>query len=147
MVKDNKIKKQPNQNNDSINGIQLHESMVPKAWRRFKRHPGAIVGTVVLSIIVLSVILAPLSPYDPETSDTPSRYQPPSWEHPFGTDGIGRDLLTRVLYGGRISLFVGTMVVIITLVIGVPIGVVAGYFGGWIDNLLLTTISLSWLKS
>jgi len=139
-MKDNKITKQPNQNGDSINGIQLHESMVPKAWRRFKRHPGAIVGTVVLSIILLSVILAPLSPYDPEKSDMPSRYQPPSWEHPFGTDGLGRDLLTRVLYGGRISLFVGTMVVIITLVIGVPIGAVAGYFGGWIDNLLMRII-------
>jgi len=139
-MKDNKITKQPNQNGDSINGIQLHESMVPKAWRRFKRHPGAIVGTVVLSIILLSVILAPLSPYDPEKSDMPSRYQPPSWEHPFGTDGLGRDLLTRVLYGGRISLFVGTMVVIITLVIGLPIGAVAGYFGGWIDNLLMRII-------
>jgi peptide/nickel transport system permease protein len=86
---------------------------------------------------VLSIVLVSFSPYDPETSDVPNRLQPPSWEHPFGTDPLGRDLLTRVLYGGRISLTVGLMVVAITLVIGVPVGAVAGYFGGWIDNVLM----------
>jgi len=106
-------------------------------WRRFRRHPGAIAGSIMLGIIILTVILAPLSPYDPVTSDIPNRLQPPSLAHPFGTDQLGRDLLTRCLYGGRVSLTVGFMVVMITLVIGVPIGAVAGYFGGRVDNVLM----------
>jgi peptide/nickel transport system permease protein len=106
-------------------------------WRRFRRHPGAIAGSAVLSLIVLGVLLAPLSPYDPLVSDMPNRLQPPSWQHPFGTDPLGRDLLTRVLYGGRVSLLVGVMVVVITLLIGVPIGAVAGYTGGGVDNFLM----------
>lgn len=109
-------------------------------WRRFRRHPGALVGAIVLTLLVLSTLLVPLSPYDPEVSDLASKLQPPSWEHPFGTDSLGRDMLTRVLYGGRISLFVGLMVVVITLVIGVPVGAIAGYFGGWIDNFLMRVI-------
>jgi len=121
-------------------GIRRPETMTALAWRRFRRHPGALVGSVVLLIIVISVTFSFLSPYDPLKSDIANRYQSPSLEHPFGTDGLGRDLLTRVLYGGRISLFVGVMVMIITLVIGVPVGAIAGYFGGWIDNILMRII-------
>ena len=116
------------------------ESMRSLVWRRFKRHPGAVAGTIVLAIIVIAVLLAPLSPYDPVKSDIKNRFQAPSLEHPFGTDGLGRDLLTRCLYGGRVSLFVGLMVMIITLIIGVPVGMIAGYFGGTIDNLLMRLI-------
>jgi peptide/nickel transport system permease protein len=117
--------------------LREHETMMGMVWRRFRRHPGAIAGSIVLAILVLGVLLVPLSPYDPELSDIGSRLEPPSLSHPFGTDSLGRDLLTRVLYGGRISLLVGFMVVIIALVIGVPVGAVAGYFGGWIDNVLM----------
>jgi peptide/nickel transport system permease protein len=114
-----------------------HETMTTMVWRRFRRHPGAIAGSIILGILVIGIILAPLSPYDPEASDLPSRLQPPSLQHPFGTDALGRDLLTRCLYGGRISLTVGFMVVVIALVIGVPVGALDGYFGGWIDNVLM----------
>jgi len=117
-----------------------HENMAAMIWRRFRKHPGAVVGAIVLTIIILSTILVPLSPYDPETSDLKSKLQPPSWEHPFGTDALGRDMLTRILYGGRISLLVGLLVVTITISIGVPVGAIAGYFGGWIDNLLMRII-------
>lgn len=106
-------------------------------WRRFRRHPGAVAGMIVLSILILAVLLAGLSPYDPEASDLGSRFAPPSWQHPMGTDALGRDLLTRVLYGGRVSLAVGFSVVVITLLIGVPVGAIAGYFGGWVDNFLM----------
>ncbi len=112
------------------------ETMISLVWKRFRRHPGAMVGAIILSIITISVLFANLSPYDSELSDIANRYQPPSWAHPCGTDGLGRDMLTRVLYGGRASLTVGFMVVGIVLIIGVPIGCIAGYFGGWIDSAL-----------
>jgi peptide/nickel transport system permease protein len=117
--------------------VQDHETMATMIWHRFRRHPGAIAGSIVLGILILAVIFAPLSPYDPEASDLPSRLQPPSLEHPFGTDALGRDLLTRCLYGGRISMSVGFLVVLITLGIGIPVGAIAGYFGGWLDNVLM----------
>jgi peptide/nickel transport system permease protein len=106
-------------------------------WKRFRRHPGAIGGSVVLGLLILLALLAPLSPYSATASNTPEKYQPPSWSHPMGTDAMGRDLLTRVLYGGRISLMVGLLVVCISLAIGVPIGAIAGYYGGWLDNVLM----------
>jgi peptide/nickel transport system permease protein len=117
--------------------LRPHETMASMVWKRFRRHPGAIAGSVVLTIIILFAILAPLSPYDPLASDLPSRLQPPSLEHPFGTDALGRDLFTRCLYGGRVSLSVGFLVVLITLLLGIPVGAVAGYFGGWVDNVLM----------
>jgi peptide/nickel transport system permease protein len=117
-----------------------HENMAAMIWRRFRKHPGAIAGAFILTVIILSTLLVPLSPYDPEISDLKIKLQPPSWQHPFGTDALGRDMLTRILYGGRISLIVGLMVVSITLSIGVPVGAIAGYFGGWIDNLLMRII-------
>jgi peptide/nickel transport system permease protein len=116
---------------------KAHETMFSMVWKRFRRHPGAIAGLIVLSIIILGVILAPLSPYDPEESDIRSRFQPPSLRHPFGTDALGRDLLTRCLYGGRVSLTVGFLVVLITLAVGIPVGAMAGFMGGWIDNVLM----------
>ena len=120
--------------------LRSHESMSLLVWRRFRKHPGAIVGAFLLLVIVLGALLVPISPFDPEVSDLKSRLQPPSWQHPFGTDALGRDMLTRILYGGRISLSVGLMVVSITLSIGVPVGAVAGYFGGRIDNVLMRII-------
>ena len=113
------------------------ESTTRLVWRRFRRHLGAQVGSLVLLILVLAVLLAPLSPYDPEKSRIADRFQPPSWQHPMGTDPLGRDLLTRILYGGRISMTVGVLVVGITLTLGVAIGAIAGYAGGILDHLLM----------
>jgi peptide/nickel transport system permease protein len=112
-------------------------SMGSLVWKRFKRHPGAIAGSVVLGLLIALSILAPLSPYDAINSTMGEAYQPPSLAHPMGTDALGRDLMTRVLYGGRISLAVGLLVVAISLSIGVPIGAAAGYYGGWLDNVLM----------
>ena len=106
-------------------------------WKRFRKHPGAIMGSVVLIILILLCLFAPLSPYDPEASDMEARLQPPSLAHPMGTDALGRDLLTRVLYGGRISLLVGLLVIGISLSIGVPVGALAGYYGGTLDTILM----------
>ncbi len=119
---------------DTINELTSSGQTV---WRRFRRHPGAMFGATVLLTLILLIVFAPLSPYDPEVSDPNSTYQPPSLAHPMGTDALGRDLFTRILYGGRISLSVGLMVVVITLVIGVTVGALAGYFGGAVDNILM----------
>ena len=126
----------PNNTDEKNSKIKPPETMAFLVWKRFRRHPGAMVGAVILTILIISVTLAGLSPHDPEISNIKNRFQPPSWAYPFGTDGLGRDILVRVLYGGRVSLMVGFMVVGITLSIGVPIGAIAGYFGGWIDSVL-----------
>lgn len=120
-----------------LKGSARGEGILDMVWRRFRRHPGAMAGSVVLTLILLSVIVVQLSPYSPDTSNMEARLQPPSWAHPMGTDALGRDYLTRVLYGGRISLAVGLMVVIITLFIGVSVGALAGYFRGWLEPVLM----------
>lgn len=126
----------PKKPDEKNNAMKPPETMASLVWRKFRRHPGAMIGAVILTILIISILLAGLSPYDPEISDIKNRFQPPSWAHLFGTDGLGRDVLVRVLYGGRVSLTVGFLVVAITLSIGVPIGSAAGYFGGWVDNIL-----------
>ena len=113
------------------------ESMIVIVWRQFRRHPGAITGFVVLSIIIIAILMAPLSPYDPTVTNVRDKLLPPSLAHPMGTDPLGRDLFTRVLYGGRVSLTVGLLVMLISLLIGVPIGAIAGYYGGLVDNVLM----------
>jgi peptide/nickel transport system permease protein len=106
-------------------------------WKRFRKHPGAIFGFIVIFILIVLALLAPFSMYDPEESKIPERYQPPSLSHSMGTDALGRDLFTRVLYGGRISLTVGLFVVLISISIGVPTGALAGYYGGRLDGILM----------
>ena len=106
-------------------------------WKRFRRHPGAITGSIILLVLIALCVFAPLSPYDPEASDITARLQPPSLTHPMGTDALGRDLFTRILYGGRISLLVGVLVIGISLSIGVPVGALAGYYGGTVDTVLM----------
>ncbi len=106
-------------------------------WKRFRRHPGAIVGMIIFGLLVSVTLAASLSPFDPFASDLSQRFQAPSVQHWFGTDSLGRDLLTRILYGGRISLTVGGVAVMISLLIGVPVGALAGYYGGALDSLLM----------
>ncbi len=106
-------------------------------WKRFKRHRGAIFGLIVLSVLIIACLFAFLSPFDSEKSNLPEKFLPPSSTHFFGTDALGRDLLTRILYGGQISLAVGGIAVAISLLIGVPIGALAGYYGGKVDTILM----------
>jgi len=118
-------------------------------WRRFRRHRLALISAVLLLIMVLIAIFADdLAPYDPNAINAAyarGRPQPPTAEHWFGTDNYGRDYLSRALMGVRVSLFVGVAAVFFQLAIGVSVGATAGYFGGWVDNLLMriTDIFLS----
>jgi len=108
-------------------------------WRRFRRHKMAMAGVVMLVLLVLYAIVGAFfftEPYANYT-DTRIRLQPPSAEHPFGTDTVGRDILARTVYGGQISLLIGLAAVVVEVVVGVLIGAIAGYYGGWIDSLLM----------
>lgn len=108
------------------------------AARQFARNWAAVTGLVLLAVLVAVSILAPvLAPYDPVAISLADKVRPPSLSHLLGTDYFGRDVLTRVLYGGRVSLSVGLLVVVITMGIGVPIGLVSGFLGGQVDNLLM----------
>jgi ABC-type dipeptide/oligopeptide/nickel transport system permease subunit len=104
------------------------------AWRRFRHHTPGMVGLGIILIFLILATLAPLlSPYDPNAQDLASSIKGPSGSHWLGTDQLGRDMATRLMYGARISLLIGVVAVAIGLVIGVPLGMVAGYFGGWAD--------------
>ncbi|MFD1991023.1 ABC transporter permease [Paenibacillus nicotianae] len=99
-------------------------------------------AVIVLIVFSLGAILAFLSPYDPDQLNVMQRMQLPSSGHWFGTDDYGRDYFTRALYGGRVSLLVGFLSMIIATVIGVGVGVISGYAGGWIDNLLMRALEI-----
>uniref|UniRef100_A0A7C1JBM3 ABC transporter permease n=1 Tax=Caldilinea aerophila TaxID=133453 RepID=A0A7C1JBM3_9CHLR len=106
-------------------------------WRRFLRHRLAVVAMAALGLVIASAMLAPLSRYTPTQQNPTHALQPPSLQHWFGTDDLGRDVFTRTLYGGRISLTVGLSATLLSLLIGVAVGMVAGYFGGVVDNVLM----------
>jgi peptide/nickel transport system permease protein len=113
------------------------ESPAARTWRRLLRRRGAIFGMAVIALFVLCAIFAPLiSPYDPTIQSWSAVRQAPSTAHIFGTDDVGRDTFTRVIYGARASLLAGVISVSIALSIGVPLGLIAGYRGGFIDALL-----------
>jgi oligopeptide transport system permease protein len=113
------------------------------ALRRLLKSRMATTGAVVLIVVVLVTLLAPwLTPYTFDEQNLAGQLQPPSWRHPFGTDLAGRDLLTRTLYGGRLSLAVGLVATLVSLVIGVTWGAVAGYRGGRTDSLMMRFVDL-----
>ena len=109
--------------------------------RAFRRDWLAVASLVVILIFVVGAVFAPwLAPYPEQGAGDPNikeKFQPPSRTHPLGTDYLGRDVLSRILYGGRSSLSIGFLVVLVASLIGVPLGAVAGYFGGWLDDLLM----------
>lgn len=117
-----------------------------KKSRIFVKNNAAVIGVFILLVFTIAASAAPLlTPYDPVQQDLNSVFQSPSWAHPFGTDDLGRDLLSRLMYGGRYTLMIGVLAVGLATVIGVPLGLISGYFGGWIDMLIqrITDIMLA----
>jgi peptide/nickel transport system permease protein len=113
-------------------------SLTAIALAQFRRSHVGLVGAVLVCAFVLVAALAPLlSPYDPVSADFANVLSPPTRAHPFGTDDIGRDILSRVVYGSRISLQAGLFTVAVALCIGLPLGLVAGYLGGRVDNVIM----------
>ena len=116
----------------------------PQAQRLLLRDKRAIAGFTVLALIIISTLFASyISPYDPLSQEF-DILLPPSPTHVLGTDDLGRDLFTRILFGARVSLFVGIVTVTISMVVGVAMGILAGYYGGWIDILFMRYIDLQW---
>lgn len=126
---------------EEINGRTSYRSRLYQQLLRDKR---ALVGLIILTVIVITTVFAPLiSNYDPQSQEF-GMMEPPSSAHLLGTDDLGRDLFTRILYGARISLFVGIVTVAISAVVGVTMGLLSGYYGGWIDTILMRYIDIQW---
>lgn len=105
--------------------------------KTFKNNKTSAVGLIMSVLIVITALIAPwVSPYDPIAQDMNIQLAPPGWEHPFGTDSYGRDQLSRILWGSRVSLVVGIISVLFAMAIGIPLGMIGGYQGGRIDNLV-----------
>lgn len=112
--------------------------------RQLMRNRAAAVSLVFLIALTLSAVFAPLvAPYDPNAQEY-EFLAPPSREHLFGTDDLNRDLFSRVIYGARVSLFVGVTTVLISMIIGVAMGLWAGFYGGWVDTVIMRYIDLQW---
>mgnify|MGYP001204036885 FL=1 len=112
-------------------------SELSRIWRRFRRHRLGLAGLTFIGLLVVTALLADvLAPYSPIQSVSGMRGVGPSWSHPLGFDHIGRDILSRIIFGTRIALIVGLGATGIAVTIGVLVGATAGYFGGWVDNLL-----------
>ena len=108
-----------------------------RSWRRFKRYKPALVGLGFLAIlVVIAIIPGVFAPYHPNLAQPEFLGQAPSWSHPLGFDEIGRDELSRIIYGTRIALLVAILATLLAVTIGVLVGATAGYFGGWVDSVL-----------
>ena len=118
-------------------------------WYRFSRNPTAVIGLVIVVVSVMAALLAPhITPYPDHVGaivDFRNRHQPPNAAHWFGTDNVGRDILTRVIFGLRVSLMLAFVVLIIAVPFGTVLGLLAGYFGGWTEIVImrLTDIALA----
>jgi len=127
----------------AVGGAQQSSSLWRDAWRRLCRNRLAVAGLAILLFLVLVALLTPwLAPYSYQVQNLALGATPPSWQHWMGTDIFGRDLLTRVMYGGRISLAVGFIATAVALVIGITWGTVAGYAGGRIDATMMRLVDI-----
>ena len=107
-------------------------------WYRFRKNKLALIGMGLALFLVLTAVLAPvLTPYDEATQDVMNRFQMPNWQHLMGTDNYGRDLLTRVLYGGRTSLLVAFLALVFSVVVAIVLGAIAGYYGGIVETIIM----------
>jgi peptide/nickel transport system permease protein len=126
------------------NDFAQSEGFWSATLRRLLKHPIGRIGVIIVSILVIMAIFGPLiSPYDPNEIDFSNRFSPPTLSHPFGTDDFGRDILSRVLYGARISLMVGAIAVSIAGTLGTFLGLIAGYTTRrWLDEVIMRAMDI-----
>ena len=123
--------------------MQNNSSLWNDAYRRLVQNKAAMIGGMILVFFILCAIFAPLiAPYSYSYQDLDLGASKPSWDHLLGTDVMGRDLLSRILYGARISLMVGFVATGVALVIGVSWGIIAGYFGGRVDSIMMRIVDV-----
>jgi ABC-type dipeptide/oligopeptide/nickel transport system permease subunit len=107
-------------------------------WRRLRRNRPAVMGLIIATLLYITALFAPwLAPYGYDEQNLDAVEQPPSWTYPLGTDEVGRDLLSRIIWGTRSAAFVSITVTLVNLALGVPLGTLAGYFHGWVDTLIM----------
>ena len=123
--------------------MQNNSSLWNDAYRRLVQNKAAMIGGMILVFLILCAILAPwIAPYSYSYQDLDLGASKPSWDHLLGTDVMGRDLLSRILYGDRISLMVGFVATGVALIIGVSWGIIAGYFGGRVDSIMMRIVDV-----
>ena len=111
-------------------------------WRQLRHNRMALAGVAIVIIMFVLALLAPLYNHDPGAIDITQRLMPPGWGHLLGTDDLGRDVLARILFGARISLLVGFVAVGIATLIGILVGAIAGFYGRWVDTLLMRFVDI-----
>ena len=117
--------------------------MTNSFWMRFKQNKLAVLGGLVVAVLFTIAIFAPaITPYDPNAINVQNILEPPGFTHPFGTDDLGRDILSRIIWGSRISLSVGFVAVGISTFIGVILGAITGYYGGWVDRVIMRFVDI-----
>ncbi|TQE99170.1 MAG: ABC transporter permease [Spiribacter salinus] len=122
---------------ESANDPVLDHRPENRVWKKFRTHRSAMLGGVLVIFFVAMALLAPVLPIpDPTETNWSAVRQAPSATHPFGTDEIGRDVLSRLIWGAQASLLAGVVSVAIAVLVGVPLGIAAGYFGGWTDAVI-----------
>ena len=108
-----------------------------------RHHTSIVIGAAIVAVLILAAVLAPLvAPYDPYAMNPAARLEPPSGANPLGTDNYGRDLLTRLVYGARVSLVVGLASIVLAALIGTSVGLMSGYLGGWSDLLIMRGVEI-----
>ncbi|OLN33702.1 nickel transporter permease [Desulfosporosinus metallidurans] len=125
---------------DAVKTNELYETSSPlhDMWVRLKRNKLALFGLfLVVSLVVIAILAGIIAPYDPVQIALKESLKPPSSAHLMGTDVLGRDVFSRIIYGTRASLVIGVVATSISLVIGVVIGAISGYYGGWIDSIMM----------
>src|SRR5438093_1409845 len=119
------------------------ESPFAQGLRRLRRSTTALIGAAIVAVLLVVALFADvLAPQSPITSDQTHTFERPSWDYPLGTDQLGRDMLSRVIHGSRISLAVGVSSVLLALFVGVPFGMIAGYYGGRVDSVIMRGMDL-----
>ena len=128
---------------DTAASAYRQRGQIEMAFERFREHRLAMAALVVVAALALLSAFAPIvSPYDPNKSNLSLIFEAPSLQHPMGTDNLGRDLATRILFGGRVSLAVGVLAALLALTLGTVVGAVAGFYGGFVDGVLMRLVDV-----
>ncbi len=127
----------------ATSAFQSRIQQMHRSWLKFRTNSSAMFGLFVVLLLIFVAIFAPyIATYDIYSSDLANRLQPPSWQHYFGTDELGRDIYSRLIFGSRITLYIVTLTAVIAAPIGLIVGTTAGYMGGWVDTALMRIVDI-----